>query len=536
MKKFYLSFIAATAMMSASAATIDCGEGQTYTTLDEAYGHLAAGDVVNLTSNTAVTGRIIANNAFTLEGNNYTVDRTNTNGNQFSIGNESSNTALVLQNVTFTASKQPSKYYFNFKGKPGVFNNVTISGVNNKNTAEGAIGTGDASILNAGGHVTLNGVKFVNCELAEGNYHVYAGSTLDLSGDNGGTIIYVAPSATVNATDLTNTTPIQLILGGQADGDILVKGCTDPSKFTVSAGTLEVNEGNLIVTGLAKEEDTNDAVFNQTKGKNYADLVTAVSSAGDGDVILVHANQNFTNRLSCGTNNITIKGDDGVTITNTANTIIFLASDYGGSFTLENLIIDGGNKSGDKTVIEASKSGAKVFLKDVTIKNVTTTNGQGIICNKGGATVSLENVTIENCVVPEDRGSLFVGTNNVTLKGNNSLTVYMEQCALNCQDISNSAAISVTLKTPTVDKTYVSGCEDLSKFVLTNEGFIFAKDGNGGLKAIEGTYNGISDIEADGTEPVVFYNLQGVRVPSDNLPAGIYLRRAGSKTTKVYVK
>jgi len=535
MKKFYLSLIAAAAMMPAMAATIDCGEGQKYTTLNDAYGVLSAGDVVNLTSNTTITSRLIAANWFTLEGNGYAVDRMETNGNNFTIGNERSNQALVFQNVTFTATKQPNKYYFNFKGKPGVFNNVTVSGVKNTNS-----GTNDSerSILNAGGEVTLNGIKFVDCELGENNYHVYTNNTLNLSGDNGGTIIYVASGAKVNASELTNTTPIQLVLGGQGEGDVIVYGCTDLSKFAIKGevGELAVSGDNIVVSGLSKEEDTKDAVYNETKGKNYADLVAAVNAAGDGDVILVHANQNFTNRLGCGSNNITIKGDDGVTLTNNANTIVFLSNTNGGSFTLENLIIDGGDKSGDKTVIEASASGAKIFLNNVTIKNITTTNGQGIICNKGGSTVSLENVTIENCVVPADRGSLFVGTNNVTLKGNNLLSVFMEQYTLNCQDLTNTGAISVTLKTPTVDKTYISGCEDSSKFILTNEGYIFASDGEGGLKAIEGTYNGISDFEVEGSEPAVYYNLQGMRVASDNLPAGIYLRRVGSKTTKVYVK
>ena len=540
MKKFYLSLIAAAAMMPAMAATIDCGEGQSYTTLNEAAGAVTAnGDIINLTGNTTNTDRIIPANGkvFTLEGNGYTVDRTFTDGNKFTIGNENSGAVFTFKNVTFTATSQPNKYYFNFKdNRPGKFENVTISGVRNTN---GDADLSNRSILRAFGPVDLAGIKFVNCTLGEDNYHVYANAALNLSGDNGGTIIYVASGAKVNASDLTNTTPIYLVLGGQAEGDVMVYGCTDLSKFEIKGdvGELAVSGDNLVVTGLSKEEDTKDAVYNETKGKNYANLVDAVSAAGDGDVILVHADQNFTARLGCGSNNITIKGDNGVTLTNTANTIIFLANvKNGGSFTLENLIIDGGGRSGDKTVIEASESGAKIFLNNVTIKNITTTNGQGIICNKGGSTVSLENVTIENCTVPEGRGTLFVGTNNCTLKGDNAVSVFMQNYALNCQDLTNSAAIMVTLEQVSEDKTYINGCDDTTKFKLTNDGYKFFSNGEGGLKAVDSTYTGIADVEVEENGVVEYYNLQGVRMASDNLPAGIYLRRAGSKTTKVYVK
>lgn len=49
--------------------------------------------------------------------------------------------------------------------------------------------------------------------------------------------------------------------------------------------------------------------------------------------------------------------------------------------------------------------------------------------------------------------------------------------------------------------------------------------------------SGIADITADDANaPVEFFNLQGVRVNADNLVPGIYVRRQGSKTSKVLVK
>lgn len=47
---------------------------------------------------------------------------------------------------------------------------------------------------------------------------------------------------------------------------------------------------------------------------------------------------------------------------------------------------------------------------------------------------------------------------------------------------------------------------------------------------------GINAIEADNSNaPVEYYNLQGVRLSSDNLPAGIYIRRQGTEVKKVHV-
>lgn len=48
---------------------------------------------------------------------------------------------------------------------------------------------------------------------------------------------------------------------------------------------------------------------------------------------------------------------------------------------------------------------------------------------------------------------------------------------------------------------------------------------------------GITDIFGDENDgPVEIYNLQGVRIPAENIVPGIYIMRRGDKTVKVYVK
>lgn len=68
---------------------------------------------------------------------------------------------------------------------------------------------------------------------------------------------------------------------------------------------------------------------------------------------------------------------------------------------------------------------------------------------------------------------------------------------------------------------------------------VYTVDGD----AVNVTYNvvkvagsAINNVVADANAPVKFYNLQGVEVTGENLPAGIYVRMQGNKASKVLVK
>lgn len=58
------------------------------------------------------------------------------------------------------------------------------------------------------------------------------------------------------------------------------------------------------------------------------------------------------------------------------------------------------------------------------------------------------------------------------------------------------------------------------------------------VELLDGDNVGIDDIMADDNAdaPVVYYNLQGVRVNADNLTPGLYIRSQGNKATKVLVR
>ena len=48
----------------------------------------------------------------------------------------------------------------------------------------------------------------------------------------------------------------------------------------------------------------------------------------------------------------------------------------------------------------------------------------------------------------------------------------------------------------------------------------------------EGETGGVGCVDADATEHVEWYTLQGVRIPAPEAP-GVYIRRQGDKTCKV---
>lgn len=63
-----------------------------------------------------------------------------------------------------------------------------------------------------------------------------------------------------------------------------------------------------------------------------------------------------------------------------------------------------------------------------------------------------------------------------------------------------------------------------------------ANDGSTFLVTLVDDSSGIGSIDTDDDADVEFYNLQGVKVASDNLVPGIYVRRQGSKVVKILVK
>lgn len=73
---------------------------------------------------------------------------------------------------------------------------------------------------------------------------------------------------------------------------------------------------------------------------------------------------------------------------------------------------------------------------------------------------------------------------------------------------------------------------------VTKMTLVITTPGAGGVATllVEAGDAAINDIVVDSNEAVEYYNLQGVKVSADELPAGLYIAKQGAKTSKVLVK
>lgn len=116
---------------------------------------------------------------------------------------------------------------------------------------------------------------------------------------------------------------------------------------------------------------------------------------------------------------------------------------------------------------------------------------------------------------------------------------------------------------PSLTKRYMipgsEGADEISQLAFDNAGNLYSfHRGNKGLEVyslrnempkavtparsslvIKGSAAGVEDVSVDAIDvdsPVEYYNVQGIKMQGDNLPAGVYIRVQGKTATKVVVK
>lgn len=174
---------------------------------------------------------------------------------------------------------------------------------------------------------------------------------------------------------------------------------------------------SLAIGGAAIAQDS--PVVNQTTGIGYENLEAAWDAAKSDEVILVNADQEIAKRLGGSERNLTLKGASKDIVVKRAESykdgLMFLSS-TGSTVTIEDLTIDGNNIEMGSLWLEAGKmTGASaagtLVLNNLILKNMNSTNGQGLIAQKSGGILKMTSVVVENCVVPEGRGHVFSGNN-----------------------------------------------------------------------------------------------------------------------------
>lgn len=529
-----LLFTAAFAVLAAGAAmaadgTVSIGSSF-YNSLADAVGSAVDGQTITVAGTIEVSSRIILEKeqVYNIEGlENATIKMTNKGQGMFLIrGNASVNfKSLTLDgnNLELTNNKPVE---VNNAAKAVTFTDCKVVNFNMSKIDNPL----NQRVIFVAKNTTINGLTAENCTLANAVVVVGKNNGLTVAGaSNYSVYLEGANQYAINAGENLSG-DIDLKLDTYTADKVIVKGTTDASVFTLVGApegySLKAKGTDLV---LAYEKMV---VKNETTGKLYSSLLTAVGEAAANEVLVVLESIELGARILNTIDNLTIMGASAdVVITKTYKNALFMAADKR-NLIIKDLVLDCNNMGNDKNELEAG--GAHLTLENVVVKNSVTT--QNIVNVKTGKTLYVNNLTQEGSENAAN-GINLIG--KMELKGNLNLNVKVANTAAGAitvtGELTNEQPIELTLANTELGSQVVKGTTDYKKFTLTNPGLFLNVDAdNNSLVLSNEKQTGISDITVDENAPVEYYNLQGVRVA--NPEAGLYIRRQGGKAEKVYVK
>lgn len=188
---------------------------------------------------------------------------------------------------------------------------------------------------------------------------------------------------------------------------------------------------------------------------------------------------------------------------------------------------DGLKTIGDQAFANTTK------LTEITIPSSVTSVGSAFFGCSGLASVNLSEglETMGN--------NMFYGCKaltSITIPA--SVKTIGSSTFMSCSNIATVKSLSTVPPVCASDLTF-DYCST-AKLMVPAESINAYKEATGwkvftNVEALQTT--GIDNIEATGTDvPAEYYNLQGQKVAADNLTPGIYVKRQGTKATKIYVK
>ncbi|MDE6452656.1 MAG: hypothetical protein K2L27_00470 [Muribaculaceae bacterium] len=522
---------AAFALLAASSAaaqqTVFIGETG-YDNIAAAFTAANDGDVITVKGNQTVSSRINfrAEKSVTVKGEGSNISLVRADGYK---------NGLILVDTKATVS----------------FENLTIDGANvaevsNKpveigNTAT-AVSFTDCKIVNfnnadraihAAKATTITNLTEANSTFTNGTVYVGAANALTVAGTNNEySIRYDRLSWPIKGSEGL-AGKIMLNLPTYEAGATVVNNCTAADAFVLGNApeggnfALKAQDGKIVLVSETP------IVRNETTGETYASFNEAYAAAVNGDVLVLLENITLADRFLFGTNGVTIKGvNPDITITrgNFTNKL-FLGANQ--NTTLEDLVLDCNNQPNNNYEFQA---GTNTFtLKNVKILNSKAEKGLFDVKDTN-RTLNLTDVTKENCSSATPDINL-VG--KLVLSGNTNLSVnvtFNPGTITVGGELTNEEPIEITLSTlPEIGTTIVSGTTDYNKFALTNDGSYLAVGEDNNLVLSDKNVTGIEDVTVENA-PVEYYNLSGMRVNGDSLTPGVYVKRQGAKTVKVYVK
>lgn len=292
---------------------------------------------------------------------------------------------------------------------------------------------------------------------------------------------------------------------------------------------------------IDEEGEVEYTFINESTNQGYLSFDEMYDASAVGHTLILKDDVVFTDRKP--TKNVTIKGETGneKLIQNFNNKLLFAC---GSRFALENLIVTAQNGPGSTPMFEVAKNNP-LILTDVTFDGIKSSHSEGIINIKTDGALNLTNVNFVNCEGSTLNALCKVGaTKTLNLTGKNEgLKVYVEAAGcINASELTNEQPIVLTLseiltespaaRSLSENDVIVNGCDDPSKFDLTNSGYKLVGENGNLVLAKAGDTTAIDEIGVDGEDaPVEYYNVQGIRV--ENPEHGLYIKRQGNKVSKV---
>lgn len=549
MKKIFTLLVVLLVGGTASMAQVWIGSTE-YATIEAAVTTATEGDLIEVKSDVEMkTGITPDKNNLTIQAvDGVTISCLLKNKRAITLNNNG-NLTLTLKNLHFVYTEKDASDKRLMEASKGtlIMENCKISNFRTVNSGHG--------VINVSSTAKLTNVIFENNETKDpGEIRVSSNDKLTISGTTNGSIYTDGTDRNFAVEGSFNpSTVIKVYIPeNRKVGSILVKNCKDMTKFDLQndAFILKV-DGENIVTAIKPV-----IYIGETP---YDTLDAAVNAAQEGDVIMVNGDVAIGSRVNFYKKNVTVQGKEGDTRVKLSyglnNSIGFLVKD---AVTIKNVdIVYTRTDACSKNLVEASKNGTSsvgvLTLEDCEISNFISSDDKGVICAKDNGTVNLNNVTFINCVVPANRGEIFLGANGSTIDGTTNGSIYVEGTytfsssssfnpapkatpETNSMEMAPAAnAVKLYLQNHAEGNTVVIGNPSPSMFDFSHETLELAeKDGN--LVLQKKTSVGIAGVEADGNAPIEYFNLNGVQVKADSMTPGVYVRRQGKNVTKVMVK
>lgn len=537
MKKLYSLITAVMLGGAISSAQVTIGETN-YETLEAAVSAAQPNDVITINEDVQFSNRLglDTKNNITIqgaEGKNITVKCRVKNKIGFLVKQ-----TATIKNLNLVYADDPSTQVL-FEVSTGngklTMENCTISDYK-VNSGGANPQTQGVICAKTSGRVTLNNVIFNNNTVLEGYGEIFlGGNNSTISGTTNGSI-YMQKGYSFTATNFAPEQPVKLYLqSGAAEGSNIVLGTTDANNFDLqySGYILEPKDGNLVLGRNVI------VAVNETTNVSYNSFMAAYNALAPVDgvenvVLSVRENADVTDRLMNpgSTAYIVVGTSQNITLKRTFTNKLLVSNAANMGF--ENLTIDCNNQTNNNFEFQANQNDAVLSLKDVKILNSKSTKGIFDV-KDGNRVLSLNNVNVEGY-----NGQIGVNLNGkLQLEGNNVLpAVYVANAGAEISatgTLTNTTPINIIYAdglAPKAGDTVVKGCTDPSKFSIDGM-TLQTVDGN----LVVGSSSAIDDIAVDEEKgEAVYYNLNGVVVNPENLAPGLYIRRQGSKVTKIVIK